>query len=169
MKIGHVDNPSAGWAHRGYCRPMAEQSVAIPMAPLLSVAFLLIVFFLLSLRLCPPEGDLAKEAAASSRPVVDARQLPIVKVRLKADERGGLASISMDRRPLKDLEELRTEIREMALAAGGSPEIELDCDYQLGYEHTMRAITSVSGYSAEDGRTPVKLVDRVKFAPRRKP
>ena len=169
MKIGRIGNAIVGGAERGEFGRLAEEGLAVPMAPMVSVAFLLIVFFLLSLRLCPPEGDLAMKASVASRPAADSRQLPTVKVRLKADAKGGLASISMNERPLKDLDELRSEIRAIVLAAGGSPDVELDCDYQLGYEHTIKAITSVSGHLAEDGKTPVKLVDRVKFAPRRSP
>lgn len=169
MKIGRVGNEIVGGAEGGEFGRLAEGGLGVPMTPMVSLAFLLVVFFLLSARLCPPEGDLAMKAGGASHPTADFRQLPTVKIRLKADAKGGLASIAMNERPLKSFDELRAEIRAIVRAAGGSPEVELDCDYQLDYEHTMKAVTSVSGYLAEDGKTPVKLVERVKFAPRRTP
>lgn len=169
MRIGRIGNGMVVDAQRIESGRLAEEGLAVPMMPMVSVAFLLIGFFLLSLRLCPPEGDLAVKATVASRPAADSRQLPTIKIRLQADAKGGLASITMNERPLKDMDELRSEVRAVVGAAGGSPDVELDCDYQLGYEHTMKAITSVSGYPAEDGKTPVKLIDRVKFAPRRSP
>jgi hypothetical protein len=48
----------------------------------------------------------------------------------------------------------------------GDLEIELDCDYDLNYEHVMRAITAITGY-IENGQ-PHKLIERVKFTPPKK-
>ena len=48
-------------------------------------------------------------------------------------------------------------------------EVEYDCDYRLRYEYVIDAITAVSGYVAENGRTIEKLIRRIKFAPPKKP
>ena len=45
-------------------------------------------------------------------------------------------------------------------------EVELDCDYDLRYEHVISAITAVSGF-VDDGGNVVKLVEKIKFAPPR--
>jgi hypothetical protein len=43
-------------------------------------------------------------------------------------------------------------------------EVELDCDYDLHYEHVIQAVTAVSGYLDNNGNV-VKLVEKIKFAP----
>ena len=45
-------------------------------------------------------------------------------------------------------------------------EVELDCDYELDYEHVIKAITAVSGYLDRNGNV-IKLVEKIKFAPPR--
>ena len=50
-----------------------------------------------------------------------------------------------------------------SLAAG--TEIELDCDFKLRFEYTIKAITAVSG-EVRDGEV-VKLIEKIKFAPPR--
>jgi hypothetical protein len=51
-------------------------------------------------------------------------------------------------------------------ASEDGPEIEIDTDYNLRYEHVIDAITAVSGYKSGD--QTVKLIERIKFArPRR--
>jgi hypothetical protein len=48
-------------------------------------------------------------------------------------------------------------------------EVEIDCDYDLDYENVIAAITAVSGYvSPHDGKSVVKLIEKIKFAPPRK-
>ena len=44
--------------------------------------------------------------------------------------------------------------------------MELDCDYELHYEHVIAAVTAVSGY-VDPNDTVVKLVEKIKFAPPR--
>ena len=46
-------------------------------------------------------------------------------------------------------------------------EVELHCDYQLKYDYAMQALTAVSGYLTDDGQR-VALVEKIRFAPRRK-
>jgi biopolymer transport protein ExbD len=102
------------------------------------------------------------------------RQLPTIKIRLRAGADGSLADIRLNRRPLANLDELRSALRAILLGdddlpapAGSGPQIELDCDYNLRYAETLRAIAAVCGDRTDDGRT--RLVDRLKFAPRRPP
>ncbi len=42
-------------------------------------------------------------------------------------------------------------------------EVEINADYNLRYEHTVEAITAVSGYT--EGEKVEKLVEKIKFAP----
>lgn len=146
-----------------------DTKTEIGLLPMLNICFLLVLMIMLLLHSLPREGDFAiKAASAAVRSSTDFGQLPTIKIRLRADAQGTLAGISMNQRTIKNLDELAAEIRAIVHDAGGSPEVEFDCDYNLSYDATMRAITAVSGYVADDGRTLVKLVDRIKFAPRRK-
>ena len=114
-----------------------------------------------------PPGD-TSAAVNDARPV-DFHQLPAVRVRLCADARGRLAEIDCNGRPVKDAAALRAEIRAFAgPAADATVEAELDCDAHLRYEDVQQTIAAVSVSAAADGRTMVPLVNRVKFAPRKK-
>jgi hypothetical protein len=57
-----------------------------------------------------------------------------------------------------------SQVGDGSLAA--SAEVELDCDYNLKYEHVIEAITAVSGSVTPDGQI-TKLVEKIKFAPPR--
>ena len=109
-------------------------------------------------------------AAANDAGPADFHQLPAVQIRLRADAAGRLASIAFNGRPVKDVADLRAQIRAFLgpAAADATVEAELDCDGHLRYEHTQQIIAAISACPAADGRTMVPLVDRVKFSPRRK-
>jgi len=160
MKIGRIDRTEG-------------ERVEMNMTPMTDVCFQLIIFFMLSLRFFSPEGDFNVKMPLSgpSEGPADPNQLPTIKVRLLADASGELAGVRMNEVRLKGLDELRTQVRGIIHDASGSgtaasPEVELDCDYNLKYEHTVRAITAISGFANPDGSV-VKLVEKVKFAPRR--
>jgi biopolymer transport protein ExbD len=162
--------------------------------PMISICILLALFFMLALRTSPPESGAAVTAAkaaehhdgradengvplVAAKAVADgspaARQSPVIKVRLQSDSKGFLDGILLNERRIKDLEQLRDEVRTLVYDARGpqasSTEIELDCDYHLKYAETMQAITTLSSCPSADGKTLVKLIDRVNFSPRRKP
>ena len=144
-----------------------DRDVSVNLAPVVSICLLLIAFFLISLRLHSSAGAAAARAASPGGPLAALGELPTIKIRLQADAQGNLAGIAMNRRPLKDLDELRSEILAIVRDTGGSPEVEFDCDYHLRYEITLKAVAAVSGPAGDGGRLSGKLVQRVKFAPRR--
>src|SRR5208283_6114307 len=100
----------------------------------------------------------------------DFHQLPAVRILLRADAAGHLASIAFNGQPVKDAANLNAEIRAFLGPAAGDAtvEAELDCDGHLRYEHAQEIIAAISACPAADGRTMVPLVDRIKFAPRQK-
>jgi hypothetical protein len=49
-----------------------------------------------------------------------------------------------------------------------SAEIEIDADYQLRYDYTMKAITAVTGYRTPDNQV-VKLIEKIRFSPPKAP
>ncbi len=157
------------WWTRG---PAAhEYSLEGRWLPLLGLGGLLTVLILAAWRFDPAAEQVQSDASAAATEIgpADFHQLPAIQIRLRADAAGRLASIACNGRPVKNVEDLRAEIRAFLgpEAADATVEAELDCDGHLRYEHTQQIITAISACQAADGRTMVPLVDRVKFAPRR--
>ena len=154
--------------------------VSFDMTPMIDCCFQLIIFFMLSLRISTPEGDFSiKMPLARGAEDTPAAPLPI-KLGLQADANGRLCSLTMGAKPLSSqapFNELRREMRAIIKddigpgASGGKPEVELDCDPHLHYQYVMQTITAVSGFVGKDAqgeRQIVKLIEKIKFAPRRK-
>lgn len=146
------------------------------MTSMIDIVFLLLVFFVMTFKIVELEGDFSVRMplASDSQSVVDPTDLPL-KLRLRATETGGLASVSLNEIDLGTGEAAFAQLRANVIDLVGSaapvdgddgPEIEIDTDYNLRYEHVIDAITAVSGY--KDGDQVVKLIEKIKFAkPRR--
>jgi hypothetical protein len=103
----------------------------------------------------------------------DTTNLPI-KLRLRSNTDGELVDIVVDdtRSFGNDFGKLRAFILQQT---GGSappnpedgPEVEIDLDYNLRYAHVISAISAVTGQ--RQGDKIERLVERIKFAPPRKP
>jgi len=143
------------------------------MTSMIDIVFLLLIFFVMTFKVVEMEGDFSVRMplAGQGSVTVDPTDLPL-KLRLRADADGNLTSMSMNDIDLGvDFDQLRANI--VGMIGGGSaiegeegPEIEIDTDYNLRYQHVIAAITAVSGY--KDGEEVVKLIERIKFAkPRR--
>ena len=142
---------------------------AVDLTPLVSVCLLLILFFMLLVRLSYVASD--STVAASEIKTSPARHktpAAAIRVRLTADAQGDLTGIRMGERPVGSLQELQNQIRRNSAVTGGAGEVEFDCDYRLRYAHILRAIAAVSGYRADDGKTTVPLIEKVRFAPPRR-
>ena len=148
-----------------------EHSLEGRWLPLLGLGGLLTALIFSAWRFGPAaeEAPGGASAVAGDAGQPDFHQLPAIQIRLRADAAGGLASIALNGRPVKDAADLRAQIRTFLgpAAADATVEAELDCDGRLRYEHAQQIITAISARPAADGRTMVPLVDRVKFAPRR--
>jgi len=147
----------------------------LSLTSMIDVVFLLLIFFVMTFKIAAQEGDfnvkmpLQGQGSASAEP-----ELPI-KIRLKADAAGNIADIVVNDSQSfgNDFAKLRAFIVQMT--PGGvdgpseekGPEVELDLDYGLKYEFVVSTITSVTGY--KQGDDIIRLVERIKFAPPRKP
>lgn len=148
----------------------------LQLTSMIDVVFLLLIFFVMTFKIATQEGDfsvkmpLQSAGGAPPEPDVD---LPI-KLRLRSDADGNLADILVGENLSfgKDFKKLRGYIVQMTPGGANgpsdakAPEVELDLDYQLNYEHVIGAITSVTGF--RQGDDIIRLVDRIKFAPPRK-
>jgi biopolymer transport protein ExbD len=160
-----------------------ETKIDLQMTPMIDIVFQLLTFFVMTFKVVVPEGDFNIKmplAAPSSGPPDESLALQ-VKLRITADPgTGALTGIKMNDSTIslangadkafgdlhnKLLNLVGTDSGPNSLASG--TEVELDCDYNLRYEYVIRAITEVTGY-VDRGRI-VKLIEKIKFAPQRKP
>lgn len=152
------------------------KKIQINMTPMIDACFQLIIFFMLSLRLFSPEGDFGITMPIASprsglRPLLES---PPVKIRLAAHSDGTLASIHMGQRKMSSFTELHDQIREVSKldrgpAGSSNTEVELDCDYNLKFKYVVDALNAVSGYVANDKQTIIRMIEKIRFAPPRKP
>jgi biopolymer transport protein ExbD len=150
--------------------------VDINMTPMIDVVFQLLSFFVMSFKIVSQEGDfnVKMPLAAPREGLPDDNSLPPMKVRMRADASGNLVGLSLnDNNFGTSYDSLRDYIIGVIGDDRGpgsiqdTAEIELDCDYDLKYENVIRAVTAVSGY--KQGGDIVKLVEKIKFSPPRKP
>ncbi|MCH2212691.1 MAG: biopolymer transporter ExbD [Fuerstiella sp.] len=160
--------------------PTADK-IESQMTPMIDVVFLLLIFFMFTLKIIEPEGDfninmpLSRPAEAA---VTDA-ELPPLKVRLEADPgTGDLRSLRFGDRDLGGgpdaFRTLNEEINRIVLAlqnvgpadaedGAETQEVELDPDFNLDYRYVISAISACSGRVTAEGTT-VPLLSRIKFA-----
>jgi len=147
--------------------------IPIDMTPMIDIVFQLLTFFCMTLKVAQAEGDFSIKMplAAPRQGLPDPNQLPPMKIRMRADSTGRLVDLTLNDRSFsgpdrwKQLHQhIASLVGEGSLAA--SAEVELDCDYNLKYEHVIEAITAVSGTMGPDGQI-IKLVEKIKFSPPR--
>jgi biopolymer transport protein ExbD len=159
-------------------RKTRDQDVRLPMAPMIDCVFLLLIFFIMTFKIVLPEGDfnIRMPSASAARTVEPSETLPLTLV-MKAGPDGKLADLQIAGRSFGNgrdaFAQLHQYIRNLVSDAGGpgtaaEQEIELDCDYDLNYEYTFRAITAITGYIDESGQQH-KLIEKIKFSPPEKP
>jgi biopolymer transport protein ExbD len=146
----------------------------VNMTSMIDIVFLLLIFFVMTFKIVEVEGDFSVRMplASQSSGTIDDTELPL-KLRLQADEQGRLTSIQMNEIQLgTDFTSLQNTVIGLVgnitpgAASEDGPEIEIDTDFNLRYEHVIAAITAVSGY--KEGNETVKLIEKIKFAkPRR--
>jgi biopolymer transport protein ExbD len=152
----------------------APDKVEMQLTSMIDVIFLLLIFFIMTFKISAQEGDFnVKMPIGGGQGAMDTTNIPI-KLRLKANPDGGLADIVVDetRSFENDFNKLRAYI--LQLTGGNAPpnpdegpEVEIDLDYNLRYVHVIEAITAVTGQ--RQGDQIERLVERIKFAPPRKP
>ncbi|GIW99563.1 MAG: biopolymer transporter ExbD [Pirellulaceae bacterium] len=154
-------------------RDRDDDRAELQMTSMIDIVFLLLVFFVMTFKISAQEGDfnvrmpLQGEGAPS-----DSTQLPL-KLRLVSDGRGQLREIILNDNLSfgTDWQKLRNYIIQTIGEPTGpddddGPEVEIDLDYDLHYEHVIEAITAVTGYRR--GNDIVRLIDKIRFAPQRK-
>ena len=151
-----------------------EVKQEVNMTAMIDIVFLLLIFFVMTFKIAEVEGDFSVRMplASQSSGMVDDTELPL-KLRLLADAQGQLTSIQLNEVQMGvDFNQLQSMVIGMVAGnvpsedAGDGPEVEIDTDFNLRYEHVIDAISAVSGY--KEGDQTVQLIEKIKFAkPRR--
>lgn len=161
-------------------RNPAPKKIESQMTPMIDVVFLLLIFFLFTLKIVEPEGDFninmpLGRPAESSIPNAD---LPPLKVRLEASPDGGLARLLFNDHDLGTgadaFRRLNDEVNSFVVAlqnvgpadaqeGADAQEVEIDMDFGLDYKYVIRAVSACSGRITAEG-TSVPLLSRIKFA-----
>jgi biopolymer transport protein ExbD len=155
------------------------EKIDINMTPMIDVVFQLLIFFMLQLRILAPEGDfdINMPIAAPSATKTDQPLLPDIKIRLVAAPSGDLTSVQLNRRDLGNGDEAFERLNGEILRILGNPadpankdmEVEIDADYNLDYRYTVQAIAAVRGRLDRKTGTMVSYIEKIKFAPPRRP
>ena len=144
----------------------ASSGVSIDMTPMIDIVFQLLAFFIFTLRIVSPEGDLAIQMPlqpAPDRPSFTAP--PPLQIRLSAAADGSLAIIRLNGQAIADMPALRARIEDLC---GGNQQVareleaDLHCDERLAYQHTIAAVTAISGRRDAAGRIE-PLIHKVRF------
>jgi biopolymer transport protein ExbD len=167
-------------------RPAGEK-IELNMTPMIDIVFQLLTFFIMSLRIAATEGDFQVGLPQTAPRVdVEARDTHRFRLRLTAAPDGSLRAMRLDEQTLAtgvasaaETEAAFAALHREVLARVGDDrgpgsiaaqaELEIDCDYELDYEHVIAAITAVSGYAApQENDGIVRLIESIKFAPPRR-
>lgn len=147
---------------------LLDSRVPVDMTPMIDVVFQLLAFFMMSLRIIDAEGDFEVRMPVLGTKPGPVETLSPMRVQLQASSTGGLAGVRLNERSFTRLDDLRRHLASIVGEPGPggqlSPEVEIECDYNLNYEHAMAAITAISGERLADGKI-AKLIEKIRFAP----
>ena len=150
----------------------------LDMTPMIDVVFQLMIFFMLTLKIVTEEGnfDINMPIGAPSQSSTEAL-IPDIKVRLIAGADGNLSQLLLGQRSLgtgpRAFGTLNSEILKI-IGSPGNPltkdvEVEIDADYNLNYGFVIDAISACTGRWDPRSQNVVRYVEKIKFAPPRKP
>ena len=151
-------------------QPKSGDSVTLQMTPMIDIVFQLLVFFVMTFQVASQEGEFLLKLPALGFGGTDAQadaQLPMI-VELRANSDGDIASVAVNDRELDA--PWQAQLRgEVIRVVGSQPDLDsyheqrevvLKAAPGLKYQHTMDAITAVSGYRDPNGNL-VRLTERV--------
>lgn len=145
------------------------------MAPMIDIVFLLLIFFMLTLKIVEPEGSFHVNIPIAEPAPRTESERQEYKVRIIAEADGSLSDLRLGGESLGSgsvaFERLRVKVLE--LVGGSRPqqenvEIEIQADYGLNYEHVIAAVSACTGRmrkNADGEMVLVRYVEKIKFAP----
>lgn len=157
-------------------RKTDESKINVEMSAMIDIVFQLLIFFMLNLKIIAEEGDFdINMPVGAAAPSTEMKPKVEYKVRLLADGDGKLRDIQVGQNSLGNdvpacFQRLNNDVRSWASSGGtysDDLEVEIDADYQLHYQYVIKAVSACTGYV--QGERKVKFLEKIKFAPPRRP
>ena len=151
----------------------------LPLAPMLDIALLLMMFFVLNLKLVAPLGNLDHNLPVSAPNLVQRADVNLtdIKVGLHSDRNGVLTQLTLGSKNLGNddaaFDRLNREILRI-IGRPGNPltkdvEIEIDADFETQYRYVAKAISQCTGRVDAQTKQIARYVEKIRFAPPHKP
>ncbi|MBT4865674.1 MAG: biopolymer transporter ExbD [Planctomycetaceae bacterium] len=147
------------------------------MTTMIDVVFLLLIFFMLTMRILPTEGEFQVNMPGQPAAVVEQQELPPIEIRIRlvANEDGSLNRLQLGQRNLGNDRRAFERLSHELYALIGQPQllsentaIKIDSDYNLDYEHLMNAVGAASGrLDPKTGRL-IRYQTPIEFVPARR-
>jgi hypothetical protein len=133
----------------------------------------LLTFFLMTFKVASAEGDFELKLPRDVDLKGGIHQLDRITLRLTASPDGDLAALQMDHRPPftgRDVyrrlhDEIVRWVNGARSAGFPEPEVVIDADDGLRYEHVIQTVEAISSYADEHGEI-VPLIRKIKFTPK---
>lgn len=157
---------------RSIKRPRTNNGASkLAMTPMIDIVFQLLIFFILTFKVVPQEGDLyvaaAEDKGKTTPEQVEDAPLPM-KLTLESNDKGELAGIQLNKKRFETLEKLQKHLITYFGDERGPDSLqakttlEITPDERLKHKHLIKAIDAVSGYKV-DGKL-IRLVAKMKFS-----
>ena len=152
------------------------EKIEAQMAPMIDVVFQLLIFFMLTLKISKDEGDFGiNMPIGMSGEVSDELPPTEILLRLIANDDGTLGSVKVENNTYGPTPDVWERVNQKITGLAGQPtngpnddiEVKIDADYNLHYNNTVQAVSAATG-KVINGQ-PVRYVNKIKFAPPRKP
>lgn len=160
-------------------RHKPPDKIKLPMAPMIDIVFLLLMFFMLNLKIVAPEGNFNMNLPISAPAQTQKADvnLPDIKVGLRSDREGLLTQLTLGSKNLGNddaaFDRLNREILQI-IGRSGNPltkdvEVEIDADYETQYRYVVKAISKCTGRMDVQTKQIARYIEKIKFAPPHKP
>ncbi len=160
-------------------RHSAAAKLQLPIVPLMAVGFQLLMFLLLTQRTIRQEAGFEENlpTRVPSRRSADESNPPLIRVSLRSDAAGNLTQLALGSKSLGNddaaFDRLSREILQLIVQPGNpltqAVEVEIDADYEVQYQHILRAVSYCTGRVDPQTRQLVRYVEKIKFAPPHRP
>ena len=155
----------------------APARILLPLAPMVNVVFLLLLFFMLNLKIALPDRTFDANLPVNGPGDTTGVNVPDIKVGLRSDGDGNLTQLTLGGIDLGNdnaaFDRLNKEILKI-IGRPGNPlmkdiEVEIDADYECQHKYVAKAITQCTGRFDPQTQKVSRYVEKVKFAPQHRP
>lgn len=154
-----------------------DAKVDLQMASMIDIVFQLLIFFILTLKIIPPEGDFNINMPTVQKALTGVMiDDPILRIRLEANQDGSLKQLYFGELALGNsapeaFDQLSAKVGNLVSVqplVAEELEVEIISDYILNYRHVVAAMSACRGRVTPDGKR-VTYLENIKFAPIKRP